>query len=53
MSKKASELMRKRKISRQTTLYVSNKDLLKVVRSIWNVRSIYDKLHFDDILLTF
>ena len=29
--------------------YVSDKDLLK---SVWNVRSIYDKLHFNDILLT-
>ena len=28
--------------------YVRNKDLLKVV---WNVRRIHDKLHFDDILL--
>ena len=49
MCKKENQLIRKQQISRKMSRYLSNKDTLKAV---WNVRSIHDKLDFDDILMT-
>ena len=49
MFKKENQLIRKQQISRKMSRYLSNKDTLKAV---WNVRSIHDKLNFDDILMT-
>ena len=49
MCKKSNELKRKQQIRTQMSQYVSNKDLLRVV---WNVKRIHDKLLFDDVLLT-
>ena len=48
MCKKANELIGKQQMPRQMSWHVSNKALLKDSR---NVRNIYDKLHFDDVLL--
>ena len=49
MCKKSNELKRKQQIRTQMSQYVSNKDLLRVV---WNVKRIHDKLLFDDDLPT-